>query len=291
MRVYSGEVHQGKSGWDINSDDELCSIDQVWVDTLPVSVDDNIRLHSDETGRDAAYTIARTHDDGGSQWIRMGSAARDKLYDDDTETTPSTFPCGFVPSVPNQRSRSVTEADSRWEMWEESVVHPSHEYIVTAPHGGDIEYNTEIQAQTCHDYLANSSLWACHGHGGVNGAFERWHLTSTDLHPNSFPGLADANAVDYSAAVSFHGYSGDKVLVGGAAPLDVREAVVAALDEIDDTTVELASDESLDGDSPDNFVNWLAGGDGIQIEQSYSFRDTHAEESAQRVAKAILNHY
>lgn len=291
MRRYEGEVHQGLSGWDINSDQELCSVDTTWIDSMPLAVGDNIRLRSEETGIDAAYTIARTHDDG-SQWVRMGSAARDKCYPD--TTTSDIFTCSFVPSVPNIESRSASEAQSRDELYEETHTHPSHEFAITAPHGR-LEHRTHTQAQACQEYLFNSSLWVshCFDHRGYPYDFDRWHITSADLAPVSFPGLDRLRPYDYRAAVSFHGYSGDEVLVGGRAPDGLREAVRDRLDVLDATTVRLADDEAFDGDDPENFVNWITdtGDHGVQLEMPFDFRDTYAAESGRGVAKAFVDYF
>ncbi|WP_152422695.1 poly-gamma-glutamate hydrolase family protein [Natrialba taiwanensis] len=223
----------------------------------------------------------------------MGSPARDRLYDSNT-TTPDTFGCEFIASIPHQTSKSEAEADSRGELWEQTVSHPSHEFVATAPHAGDVEYNTGYQARKCHEYLANSSLWVCDSHGGVNGAFDRWHITSTDVSSSSYPGLTRLESVGYTAAVSFHGYSGDTVLVGGRAPDTVKQKIVDSLNELGGATAEVVGEgDSLSGTDTSNYVNQItqSGDDGIQLEQPYSFRDNYAEESARRVAKVILQYY
>lgn len=294
MKRFEGQVRQWLTAWNTPTNRERCSVSEQWLTSMPLAVGDNIRLRSEETGIDAAYIIHRTHtDDGASQVVRMSAGARDKLYPD--TTTPSTCPCTFVPMVPNIESRSQSEAQSRQEMWEESQIHPSHEFFVAAPHTGDLEKPTGDQARECHKHLPNSSLWCCHAYDNHTYPidFNRWHITSAALSPNSFPALSRAYASTYRAAVSWHGFGNDEVLIGGLAPMEVREKVAASLDALGAVPARAASDEPYDGDNPDNFVNKItrSGIDGIQIEQSMTFRNNHALEAARVVAQDIVEYY
>lgn len=294
MRRFEGEVRPWLTAWNATYDLEWCSVSDAWLTAIPLQLGDNIRLRSEENGHDAAFTIIRTHtDDGTAQRIRMGLSGRDKLYPD--TTTPSTFPMSFVPSVPNIESRTEGEAQARDELYEETMAHPSHRIAVTAPHGA-IEPHTSTQAQACHGFLPNSSLWVCHCHEtrAYPVSFNRWHITSGEISPRSFPGLARLNSYGYDAAVSFHGYSNNDVLVGGRAPEAQRQAVVDQLNQINDpTTVRVAvPPEPYDGNDPANYVNQIteSGNDGIQIEMPLAFRESYPIESARRVAKALINY-
>ena len=63
--------------------------------------------------------------------------------------------------------------------------------IVIAPHGGDIERHTDEQAERVGKRLSSKcvSVWVCKGFKNDGGAFDRWHITSTDISEDSFPKL------------------------------------------------------------------------------------------------------
>src|ERR671919_698579 len=55
--------------------------------------------------------------------------------------------------------------------------------IVIAPHDGDIEEYTDEQAEHVGKQLSSKyvSVWVCKGFKEHGGAFDRWHITSTDI--------------------------------------------------------------------------------------------------------------
>jgi phage replication-related protein YjqB (UPF0714/DUF867 family) len=65
--------------------------------------------------------------------------------------------------------------------------------VVIAPHGGEIEENTDKQAEYVWSRFSPDgiSLWTCKGFSseGSSDAFERWHITSTEISEKSFPKL------------------------------------------------------------------------------------------------------
>lgn len=101
----------------------------------------------------------------------------------------------------------------------------NHKLIVLAPHGGNIEPWTDVEAE----YVANqfgdrASLWLCKGfsssksNGNSNeDAPERWHITSTKISEKSFPKLntiiGKNPTFDYS--IAFHGWTENSICVGG----------------------------------------------------------------------------
>lgn len=60
---------------------------------------------------------------------------------------------------------------------------------VLAPHGGGIEPGTEAQAELVGRRLGSdrATVWQCRGRWRGRLSFERWHITSTDIDPRSFP--------------------------------------------------------------------------------------------------------
>ena len=168
--------------------------------------------------------------------------------------------------------------------------------IVIAPHGGNIEPQTDEQAERVASRLAAKgvSLWRCKGFKRDGGAVARWHITSTDIHEASFPHLNSVISRGFTYAVAFHGFNDPEVradiLIGGAAPASLKQEIETAIKGAiagSDITVRIASaDEKFGGDSPRNIVNRLTAGgaNGIQIEQTRRARSSHGEAIADAVA-------
>jgi phage replication-related protein YjqB (UPF0714/DUF867 family) len=136
-------------------------------------------------------------------------------------------------------------------------------------------------------------VWRCRGWKPGGGAKERWHITSTELDPGSFPLLGGIAGRGFRHAVAFHGSDGENgvdVLIGGAAPRSlkraVRTAVIAATPGADLVVRIAGPGDDLGGDDPRNLVNRLtAGGSGgVQLEQSPTARRSHWEAIAEAVA-------
>lgn len=155
---------------------------------------------------------------------------------------------------------------------------------VLAPHGGDVEPWTDLQAGRVGDRL-EATVWNAAGWWPGGDAFDRWHVTSTAIHPASFPAFGRIVDGDYDHAVSFHGWTESHVGVGGAASRElratVRDAIAAVVDGVD---VRLTTDESQYGDAPSNVVNRVPAGGGVQIEQSWHAREAFGDAIADAVA-------
>jgi len=184
------------------------------------------------------------------------------------------------------------------------VVHPTHDrttaseegefigrahagsdaLVALAPHGGHVEYGTDAQARR----LAGrgATAWWCAGWWPGGGAFDRWHVTSNDTNPASFPALATVADRRYDRAVSFHGWARDGVGVGGGAPYEVRETVRDAVAAVVDDPVSLVETDAYRGDDPSNVVNRLSD-EGVQLEQSRRVREEYGIAVADAVAEAL----
>jgi phage replication-related protein YjqB (UPF0714/DUF867 family) len=162
---------------------------------------------------------------------------------------------------------------------------------VVAPHGGHVEAHTAEQADHVASLVDGATAWTGRGYRPDGGAYDRWHVTSTDLHPASYPALARIADRGFTHAVSFHGYRGEGVRVGGAAPRTVRQAVAAAVEARlpESVPVDLTTDGPYAGRDPENVVNWLTehGTGGVQLEQSYAVRSNHGTAVAEAVAAAV----
>ena len=96
-----------------------------------------------------------------------------------------------------------------------------------------IEPHTDEQAERVATVLGDDcvTVWRCKGFKTGGGAFDRWHITSTDIHDASFPLLKTIVRRGFAHAVAFHGFSEADVLVGGAAPLALKQEIAAALEQ------------------------------------------------------------
>jgi phage replication-related protein YjqB (UPF0714/DUF867 family) len=228
----------------------------------------------------AVYTVAATDAGTSARTLWLTDAGRARLG------TQSAFEATIESPVPDQ-THARTAAERLGEYVEE-VRDGGRDLVVGAPHGGKIEPYTDDQALRVGVRTADSTVWIGRGWRPGGGAYDRWHVTSTDIHPASFPGLGRIADRSFEYAVSFHGYGGDGIRIGGGAPKRVKREVRAALgDAVGDVLdVHLATDGPYAGSDPDNFVNWLTenGRNGIQLEQSFAARRTHWQQIADAVA-------
>jgi len=144
--------------------------------------------------------------------------------------------------------------------------------IAIAPHGVDIEAYTDQQAERVTSQVAGKgvSSWRCKG-WHPKGAFDHWHITSTDIHEAS-----SVISRHFSYAVTFHGFDDANIpydiLVGGLACEALKEKVKGAIEGVvgSDFTVHITKpDERFGGEDKRNIVSRLTAGGrhGIQIEQ------------------------
>jgi len=156
-----------------------------------------------------------------------------------------------------------------------------------------IENYTDDQAAAAYARMANyhgkhATSWEACGWQSAIGAYDAWHITSTDISRVSFTKLDQIGDRGFEYAVSFHGYSGGDILVGGGAPTALKEAVAGAIEGVvgGAYTVTVVSTGEYAGTSANNFVNWLTDGGtgGVQIEQPYGARSAYWEDIAEAVA-------
>lgn len=192
------------------------------------------------------------------------------------------------------------EAEANGGFVERVVVGGSRELAVLAPHGGDIERDTDVQAH--HVGMGLTALdpwvWICKGWRPGGRAHSHWHITSTDISPASFPLLKRMIGRPFTHAVSFHGFDivsfpGDDIRIGGLAGNPLKAAM---RDEIEQelrrndkpwTVGVVRRGEQLSGMDPENIVNRLAPSGGLQIEQSRGAR----KDAAPHIAAAVITVY
>jgi phage replication-related protein YjqB (UPF0714/DUF867 family) len=161
----------------------------------------------------------------------------------------------------------------------------SKHLVVIAPHGGLIEKSTDLQAEYVSSQLAGKGAvcWVCKGwslDGTRKRAFEQWHITSNDIHIESFPKLKTIIGRGFDNAISFHGFNktgqgiDEDVLIGGSIGQDVKDTIMNSIQEkVPSLKVKVVSKgEKYSGTAPSNIVNRLAKGRGLQLEQSNEAR-------------------
>jgi phage replication-related protein YjqB (UPF0714/DUF867 family) len=182
----------------------------------------------------------------------------------------------------------------------------NYKLIVLAPHGGNIEPWTDVEAEHVVNHFSSdrASLWLCKGFKRPGSTEEehdakrRWHITSTKISKKSFPKLntiiGDNPTFDYSIAL--HGWTENSICVGGNPHnpdndlrCDIKHEIKKALVEAhSDIEVYLSPcpEGNFNGDNPENIVNRL-GTNAIQIEQCRQARDNFHDEIAQAVVNVI----
>lgn len=165
--------------------------------------------------------------------------------------------------------------------------------IAIAPHGGAIERHTDEQAEHVRQHLGSKPIfvWLCKGFKQGRGAFDRWHITSTDINEESFPKLKTVIGRGFEYAVAFHGFREDFICIGGSASPELKNEIKAAISEIPVFDIEVKTDDegcpgAFNGNDPRNIVNRL-GTNGIQIEQSIEARTRFGCAIACAVADVI----
>ncbi|MFC4359859.1 poly-gamma-glutamate hydrolase family protein [Halobium salinum] len=257
-----------------------CAVPESTLEELSVEVGHQVRLW--HGGTCALFTVSR----GTDASVAVNPDGRSRI-----EASEERFE-GTLDAVVPHPDYDESTARARSEFVERTVERSS-KLAVCAPHGGYVEYGTDEQAERLSDWLGGT-LWYCSGWNDGGGAYRRWHVSSADIHPGSFPGLDRIADVGFERAVSFHGWSESHVAVGGGAPRKLREAV---RDSISDAVggafrVEVGADDARDGSSSENFVNWLtaSGAAGIQLEQCYEARTTYRSEVLEGVADVLADH-
>jgi phage replication-related protein YjqB (UPF0714/DUF867 family) len=244
-----------------------------------------VRIHHHDEF--ALYTVSELLHETADAVVRMGLGGRRRLLSEDE------FEGSLDTKVVDQE---LCDADARdaGELVERLADDGSQTHLIAiAPHGGDIEKHTDEQAEQVVERLGPhfASAWRAKGWRPDGGAFQRWHITSTDINPAGFPLLASVMFRHFAHAVAFHGFDDEPgVLIGGTAPSELKERVRAAIDRVLPATLAVRvarPDERYGGDDPNNLVNRLSPCGGIQIEQGRIPREDFGPDIANAVADVL----
>jgi len=265
---------------------EHCSLDPHRLQAIGRVIGSQIRVGR-PSEPDAIYTVSETRPESTATTLRMGRDGRERL---DPDGPADAFEVRVEARVPHPEY-SDAEARQHSEFVErlDDECHQGR-LVILAPHGGSIEPGTDQQAERVLAALGNdiAGAWRCKGFA-TEGAFRRFHITSSDLHESSFPLLATIASRNFLHAVAFHGFTAQGILIGGGAPPFIKEKLAQALEGVlaGEIPVRIANDsDDFDGDNPRNIVNRLTAGGkgGVQIEQSRLARDKYWKEIADAVA-------
>lgn len=238
-----------------------------------LSVGQQVRLSHD--GEPALFTVRCA---GDAETLAVSPAGRGRLG-----ATGETFRARLDTRVVHPE-RGYETARETGEFVERASV-GGDGLVALAPHGGHVEVGTDAQARRLAEHGA--SAWYCAGWWPGGGAFDRWHVTSNETHPASFPALDRLRERPFVRAVSFHGWTREGVGIGGGAAREIRERVRDAVASAVETDVYLVTDETYRGESPENVVNWLGERGGVQLEQGLDVRTERWAAVADAVSDAL----
>src|SRR5262245_49048230 len=156
---------------------EHCSADPEKLATIGRALGHQVRIKRSDS-QYALYTVSQVRQESQDDVVRMGETGRKRLG------TSSEFTATLDSLVPHP---TFSDAEARTnnefvERLEDNGLNTG--LIVIAPHGGDIEIRTDEQAERVASRLAAkaASAWRCKGWKRGGGAFDRWHITSNDIH-------------------------------------------------------------------------------------------------------------
>lgn len=276
---------------------EHCRANRKQIEKICRHRDEQVRIEFPTANgtTSAIYTVTTFHNDD-ADIVFLGGKIQNQLQNCQLSNTEACE--GELKAQVTIKGLDDKEAKERGEFIEHlSHDDRNHRVVVIAPHGGEIEQWTDKQAEYVRNYYFPSklvSLWICKGFSSKDedDAFERWHITSTELSEKSFPKLNAIFGQKFEYSIAFHGWTQNSICVGGSANNDlideIRGAIKNAL-KAEGSDIDVKSSdcpEGFNGNNPDNIVNRL-GIQGIQIEQSRKARDDFHDVIAQAVVNAI----
>jgi phage replication-related protein YjqB (UPF0714/DUF867 family) len=242
-----------------------------------------------KNGKYAIYTVYAWYQDGtDDNDIRMALAGRQRLDTDDSFKGTME-----VEALAQDKDASWLQSNNEYGEFLDETDDQQTAFVVCAPHGGMIENYTDEQAERVQANLAgqskSSSCWTAKGWNSDVGAYDAWHITSTEISEDSFHKLGQLLNRTFTHAVAFHGYSESDIAVGGGAALALKQEVATAIQAAvgQAYNVVVVTSGPYGGTDPDNFINRLSNGNGIQIEQPYGARSNYWQAIADAVASVF----
>ena len=275
---------------------EHCIVDKKFLKKLDLKTREQIRLirPSLKDNPRAIYTIIDVHESKLGK-VFVGYSEPEDLKGRLDLDKPESFsgnidPQVIIPGISEKQAREQGEFIERIKDKSDSC-----SIAILAPHGGDIEKYTDDQVKCIYDAVSSelATSWVCKGFKPGGGAFDRWHITSTDISEESFPGLKSIIKRQFKYAIAFHGWKHDEICIGGSMSTDLKKQMkYAILKAISGSNIQVHTDyekncpEGFNGDNPRNIVNRLST-QGLQIEQSIKARRDYGDKIAHAVANEI----
>ena len=266
---------------------EHCAVPAALLTEIGSAIGQQVRIGRSDSGF-AIFTVVETLDGAPADAVAIGRLGRGRLG------STEVFAGQISAHLPHSELTD-DEAKERGEVVERLDDDGKNTgLLIMAPHGGQLEPPTDLQAARVAQQLGipqQVTTWRCLGYPtkGGKSAFERWHITSTEISEASYPLLGKLARRRFRYAVSFHGMVDDRVLIGGSGPnqlkTEIRDAIRQAL-----AGTSIVVDIALPGDAnggkdPKNIVNRYVEAGGIQIEQSNRARREHWKQIADAVAQ------
>lgn len=171
----------------------------------------------------------------------------------------------------------------------EFLIDQSGDYLIVAPHGGDLEPYTFSQAIKLAE-RSDCDVWATDVMSRGN-TFQNWHYSSNDIDVEKFTYLRDLE-YNYDTVISFHGTKKNEIIIGGREdPNNRRELESLINDKLPDTDTVIADGNTdLNGYHPENIVNRRSdNSQGIQLEQPFQTRSQNWETIVECVDTYLSN--
>ena len=280
---------------------EHCRANREQIEKIQRHRDEQVRIEFPTANgtTSAIYTVTTFHNDD-TDLVFLGGKIQNQLRNCCQLSNIDTCEGEVNAQVTIEGLDDDKEAEKRGEFIEHSSHDDQkHSLVVIAPHGGEIEPWTDKQAEYVRNHFSSEcvSLWLCKGFSSKDDddAFERWHITSTELSEKSFPKLNTIFGHKFEYSIAFHGWTQDSICVGGSRESadngligEIKDAIKNALIAEGSNIDVKDSDcpEGFNGDNPNNIVNRL-GIKGIQIEQCWKACDDFHDVIAQAVVNAI----
>jgi phage replication-related protein YjqB (UPF0714/DUF867 family) len=267
---------------DLRGRREHCAVAATLLASLGGRPGQQVRIHHDDEL--ALYTVSELLHETTESVVRMGRGGRQRLGSEEEFE-------GLLNTKVVDPDLCDTDARDAGELVERLDDDGSQAHLIAiAPHGGAIEKHTDEQAERVRTRLGPqlASSWRVKGWGTNGGAFARWHITSNDLDPASFPLLGSVISRRFAHAVAFHGFDDEPgVIIGGTAPAVLKERLRHAIRQVLPAALGVRvalPTERFGGDDPNNIVNRLGPCGAIQLEQGPRARRDHGCDIADAVA-------
>jgi phage replication-related protein YjqB (UPF0714/DUF867 family) len=265
---------------------EYCSLRPDVAETLGCEPGMQLRLTPVDRGRSATFTIYEVHGSDDKAEVRLAKKGRESL-----SITPSAdvVISQIAPRTDLTRMQAFEQNELVETVWDD----PNQDtLLVCAPHAGDMENNTAQAAGIVRKCLGENQASAYMLHGFGEDAFNRFHITTTDMDPECYPKLTSLSDRGFTHCLTFHLWNGDEVLLGGLADDPFRERLAGHLEDAIDGKRPIVTDHSSGkymASTEQNLVNRLSadGRSGVQIEMPPII----ALRYRKRVARALADFY